>query len=205
MRAATNTIAAHRKTALVRSNFSLCAAYNTSERSATRQRWLRPQHSYTYACLSVVVPCYNQGQFFKRRLRPLSPNLRDFEIIVVDDGSTFPETIRRSTISTRAECSSFGPKNQGLAEARNAGIRQRRAGTFSPRRDDKIAPTYLEKAVRILDENPRIGIVYCERNSSGRGADRGTFRPTSFRIFYRQQPFLQAHSSGVPIGKAPRI
>jgi len=123
--------------------------------------------------VSVVVPCYNQGQFLQETLASLeAQTFRDFEIIVVDDGSTFPETIRTIDNLDSRRMLIVRTKNQGLAEARNAGIRQAKGRYILPLdADDKIAPTYLEKAVRILDENPRIGIVLL-RSGILRGAAR---------------------------------
>ena len=51
----------------------------------------------------------------------------------------------------------------GLASARNNGIREATGEYILPLdADDKIGEEYLELAVEILDQNPEIGIVYCE-------------------------------------------
>jgi glycosyltransferase involved in cell wall biosynthesis len=132
--------------------------------------------------VSVVVPCYNQGQFLQETLASVeAQSFRDFEIIVVDDGSTFPETIRTIDDLDSRRVLIVRTKNQGLAEARNAGIRQAKGKYILPLdADDKIAPTYLEKAVRILDENPQIGIVYCEAEFFG--ARRGPWQLPPYKF-----------------------
>jgi glycosyltransferase involved in cell wall biosynthesis len=119
--------------------------------------------------VSIIVPCYNQGQFLHEALDSIeAQTFRDFEIIVVDDGSTFPETIRIIDDLDWPKTSVIRTRNQGLAEARNAGIRHAKGQyILTLDADDKIAPTYLEKAVHVLEQDRQIGIVYCEAEFFG--------------------------------------
>ncbi|MGN6573787.1 MAG: glycosyltransferase family 2 protein, partial [Pseudolabrys sp.] len=44
--------------------------------------------------VSIVVPCYNGGCFLGQMLASLdAQTFRDFETIIVDDGSTDPDTL----------------------------------------------------------------------------------------------------------------
>jgi len=112
--------------------------------------------------VSVVIPCFNQGRFLDEAVQSvLAQTRQDFEIIVVNDGSTDLQTtsMLRSYAAPRTRV--IHTDNQGLASARNNGIRLATGRYILPLdADDKIADSYLEKAVVLLDANPNAGIVY---------------------------------------------
>lgn len=113
--------------------------------------------------VSVIIPCYNLGKYIEEAIDSvLKQTFQDFEIIIVNDGSTDSETISILNSLDYAKVNVLEIKNQGLANARNTGIKEAIGKYILPLdADDKIAPTYLEKSVKILDENKNIGIVYC--------------------------------------------
>ncbi len=119
--------------------------------------------------VSVVIPCYNQGHFLDEAVDSvLVQTFRDFEIIVVDDGSTDPFTEHLLADYRKEKTSVLHTANQGLASARNNGIREASGQYILPLdADDRIAPEYLAEAVQILDGNPDIGIVYCRARLFG--------------------------------------
>ncbi len=121
------------------------------------------------ARVSVVIPCYNQGAYLDEAVESvLAQTYRDFEIIVVNDGSTDEETNRLLARYERPQTRVLHTGNQGLASARNNGIREAMGEYILPLdADDRIVPTYLEKAVRVLDERPDAGIVYCLAETFG--------------------------------------
>lgn len=112
--------------------------------------------------VSVVVPCFNQGQFLDQAVQSvLDQGYRDFEIIVVDDGSTEPQSLRILENYERPQTRVLRTENRGLPLARNEGIRQATGKYILPLdADDKIHPAYLERAVRLLEANDNLGIVY---------------------------------------------
>jgi glycosyltransferase involved in cell wall biosynthesis len=111
--------------------------------------------------VSIVIPCYNLGAFLQEAVDSvLAQTYRDFEILIVDDGSTDSRTVQML-------CSWDGPKsrvvrteNRGLAAARNTGIRET-AGEFvcCLDADDRLRPDCLELAVHTLDAEPDLGFV----------------------------------------------
>ncbi|MFH0782747.1 MAG: glycosyltransferase family A protein [Pseudomonadota bacterium] len=112
--------------------------------------------------VSVVIPCFNQGQFVDEAVDSiLAQSFTDFEIIVVNDGSTDGQTNRLLENYNREKTQVIVTMNMGLAGARNNGIAVAGGQYILPLdADDRIAPTYLEKAVAILDADSEVGIVY---------------------------------------------
>ena len=118
--------------------------------------------------VSVIIPCYNQSQYLAEAvLSVLNSTYKNIEIIVVNDGS--------SDISTEdlrdlvpAGVTIINQENLGVCTARNNGIKSS-SGEYilTLDADDKIAPTYIEMAVNILDNNPQTGIAYCEHEFFG--------------------------------------
>lgn len=110
--------------------------------------------------VSVIIPCYNQVQFLTDAVESVMAQTFDYyEIIIVDDGSSPP-----------LEPQEFdGPgaliwqENQGLSAARNRGVRASIGEYILPLdADDMLDPTFLEKAVAVLDSRPDIHIVGCD-------------------------------------------
>jgi glycosyltransferase involved in cell wall biosynthesis len=119
--------------------------------------------------VSVVIPCYNQGVFLAEAINSVQwQTYSDFEIIVVDDGSTDPET--RSVIDRLDGLSLkvLRTENGGLATARNRGITASSGELVLPLdADDRIAATYIERGVEILDHTPSAGVVYSRAERFG--------------------------------------
>jgi glycosyltransferase involved in cell wall biosynthesis len=119
--------------------------------------------------VSVIIPCYNQGHFLEEAVQSvLHQTMRDFEIIVVNDGSTDESTRQILATFNRDKTRILHTENQGLASARNNGIQEARGKYILPLdADDLIEPRYLEKAVEVLEQNEDVGIVYCRARLFG--------------------------------------
>lgn len=119
--------------------------------------------------VSVIIPCYNLGKYIKEAIDSVSAQtFQDFEIIVVNDGSTDAETNQIINGLDNSRIKVITTENHGLASARNNGIAAAAGDYILPLdADDKIAPAYLEKAVKYLDEDTELGIVYCEADFFG--------------------------------------
>jgi len=112
--------------------------------------------------VSVIIPCYNQGQFVDQAVASVQEqSFVDFEIIIVNDGSTDSYTNDLLAGYNKNHVRIIETENQGLAAARNCGIAAATGKYILPLdADDKIEPHYVEKAVAVLDQDPEIGIVY---------------------------------------------
>ncbi len=119
--------------------------------------------------VSVIIPCYNHGSYIDEAVDSvLAQTFPDFEIIIVNDGSTDQETVQKLADFNQPQTTVLHTANQGLAAARNSGIQNSTGNYVLPLdADDKIARTYLEKAVQILDADEKVGIVYCEAEYFG--------------------------------------
>ncbi len=103
--------------------------------------------------VSVVIPCYNHAQFLAEAIESvLAQSYSNFEIIVVDDGSTddTAEVVRRYSVV----CYVY-QENAGLSSARNTGLRESR-GEFLVflDADDRLLPEALEIGVSCLRQHP---------------------------------------------------
>jgi len=133
--------------------------------------------------ISVIIPCYNDGIYLNDAIESLNAQtFRDFEIIIVDDASSDEETLKiLSRLSQDNIKVIHLEKNSGLSTARNTGIKIAKGDYILPLdADDKILPTYLEKAKEILDMNKDTGIVYCEAEFFGLKTGKWPLPPYSF-------------------------
>ena len=104
--------------------------------------------------VAVVIPCYNHGRFLDEAVESvLAQSCQDFEIVVVDDGSTDPQTRALLGSYERPKTTVLRiPENRGLAAARNTGIRATDSQYIvSLDSDDRLHPLYLEKTKAVLD------------------------------------------------------
>lgn len=115
--------------------------------------------------LSVVIPFYNLGEFVEETLAAaLTSSYRPLEVIIVDDGSSDAASRDRlDAIAARglADVRVIRVENQGLASARNRGLRLAR-GEFVALldADDKIEPDFYARAIAVLNRYANVGFVY---------------------------------------------
>ena len=149
--------------------------------------------------VSVVMSVYNEERHVEEAIRSiLDQTFKDFEFIVVDDGSTdkTPQ-ILRSFSDPRLKI--IRQRNMGLTKALNRGI-SLAEGEYIARMDadDVSLPERLERQVKFLDENPEVGIVgtaYYEIDAEGRilGRERFPTRDEDLRkVLIRYNPFFHA-------------
>jgi glycosyltransferase involved in cell wall biosynthesis len=121
--------------------------------------------------VSVVVPTYNRAHLLRTCLESIArQTYHDFEIVVVDDGSADDTTEVVAAFAPLARY--FWQENQGIPGALNRGVREARGEYVSfVASDDALVAEALEAEVRVLQENPSVGLVYgqaWEMNEKGR-------------------------------------
>ena len=114
--------------------------------------------------VSVVVPAYRVSQFIAATLDSiLAQTFRNFEIIVVNDGSPDTEELERVLEPYRSRIVYLRQENRGLAEP---GIREsgRRAANTSRRSTPTICgiPEHLAAQLAVLEADPSIDVVYAD-------------------------------------------
>ncbi len=111
--------------------------------------------------ISVLMPCFNQGAFIQDAIDSVhAQTFQDFEILVVDDGSTDPATRQALSAVAGPKTTVFTTVNQGLPAARNHAARHASGAFFCALdADDKLAPAWFEKAVHVLDQHPDVMFV----------------------------------------------
>ncbi|HXT53265.1 MAG TPA: glycosyltransferase family A protein, partial [Candidatus Eisenbacteria bacterium] len=110
--------------------------------------------------VSVVVATYNRAKLLRETIDSiLHQRFQDYELIVVDDGSTD---------DTRAMLAGFGSRiryfyqeNRGPSAARNAGVRHAVGRWISIQdSDDLCAPNHLECLYGYVTDRPHYGMVF---------------------------------------------
>lgn len=120
--------------------------------------------------ISVIVPCYNQGKYLAETLNSIvDQTYTNWECIIINDGSTdSTKEIANSFCNKDSRIHYIEQSNQGLAIARNNGIRASVGEYILPLdADDIIDPTYIEKALNHFQEHPETSIVYCRARLFG--------------------------------------
>jgi hypothetical protein len=109
--------------------------------------------------VSVIVPLYNKQRHVLRAITSvLAQTVPDFEVVVVDDGSTDGggDIVRRMTDSRIRLVSQ---ENAGVSAARNRGIAESRSELVAfLDADDEWEPGFLETVLALREQHPGAGI-----------------------------------------------
>ena len=128
--------------------------------------------------LTIGIPVYNVEKYFHRTMESLlNQSYKDYEILLVDDGSTD---------NTGKICDEYAKKypfvrvihqtNHGLAYSRNV-VNKEAKGEYvsSVDGDDIIHPDYYKRMVSVLEESG-LPVVKCQREYLEKG-ESPTFKP----------------------------
>ena len=115
----------------------------------------------TNPSVSVIIPCYNGAEYIVSTIESvLNQAYEDFELIVIDDGSTDQTSEEINRVQDK-RLKYFRTENQGVSHARNYGIRESN-GEFIALldADDLYLETNLKQKIQFLNNHKDIGLVH---------------------------------------------
>lgn len=135
--------------------------------------------------ISVIIPCFNTNpEFIQEAIDSVkrSKGQYSYNIILVNDGSTNQSTLTFLKDINDKTINVISQDNSGLASAKNAGVRHS-AGEylFFLDSDDRVKPAYIQQGIHILDNNPKVGVVYANADVFG-DSSRTNFVALPFNI-----------------------
>ena len=110
--------------------------------------------------VTVIIPCFNDGAYIMEALQSIwNQTVAPHNIIIIDDGSNeYTKKVLQKIQQDRVTI--IHQENQGVSAARNRAIRL--ANTpyiLNLDADDYYEPTFIEKAIQILDAEAFTGLV----------------------------------------------
>ena len=115
---------------------------------------------------SVIIPLYNKAPYVRKALETVcAQTYRDYEIIVINDGSTDNSAIIAEEYLNGVEGISYeilSQQNAGVSAARNNAVAQA-SGEYIAflDADDWWEPTYLERMAQLIKDYPEAGLYAC--------------------------------------------
>jgi glycosyltransferase involved in cell wall biosynthesis len=144
--------------------------------------------------VSVVIPTYNRAKFLPLAFESLSAqSYSDFELIIVDDGSTDDTA---AVLNSLISAASFNvivkkQKNQGPAEARNTGLQFVKGDYIAFfDSDDSWDNNHLEHAVVALNANEDIDWIYFAARHVDMNNNNAVILESNFHINGTKQPLF---------------
>jgi len=122
--------------------------------------------------VSVIIPTYNRADFLAEAIQSvLEQTARDFELLIIDDGSTDNTKNVVDSFNDR-RIKYIYQKNSGVCIARNTGIKQA-IGNYLILldSDDILLPSAIEDESRVLDEHPESGLIFGLVESMNKNGD----------------------------------
>ncbi len=124
----------------------------------------------TAPVLSVVTPCRDHGNLLIEAIASVERDPTPTELILVNDGSTEPRTLRLLGALRRSGYHVVDqPFPTGLPAARNRGIEVATTPYLLPLdADNRLRPGFIASAVEFLDREPDVDVLYGDRYEFGK-------------------------------------
>jgi glycosyltransferase involved in cell wall biosynthesis len=141
--------------------------------------------SHEDARLSLVIPCYNDGRFVPAAVASVRED-EPVEIVIVDDGSTDPDTLRVLDGLRESGIRVIRQDNAGLAAARMRGVAETsRRFVLCLDSDDELAPGALGALADALEADPGAAFALGSLALFGAQSDVRSFPPWDpWRLLY---------------------
>lgn len=129
----------------------------------------RPRCSAAAPRVSVVIPCYNHGEFLIEAVASVERCVEEpCELIIVNDGSGEPRTLEVLELLRQIGYHVVDQENSGLSATRNRGIDLAQGPYILPLdADNRLRPGFVTAALAVLDAQPEVGVVYGDRYDFG--------------------------------------
>jgi glycosyltransferase involved in cell wall biosynthesis len=114
--------------------------------------------------VSVVLPTFNDAKFLPGAIASvLNQTFQDFELIIVDDGSTDNTREVLAPYEQNPKITVIHKQNEKLPRALNTGFERASCEYLTwTSTDNFMLPTMLEVLVKALDDHPQVGLVYAD-------------------------------------------
>ncbi len=151
---------------------------------------------------SVIIPLYNKASYIRRSVNSvLSQSFKDFELIVVDDGSTDAGGAMVASY-TDPRIRLVRQENAGEGAARNRGTVAAKAAWLAfLDADDEYLPKFLEKMHEAIVNHPEIDFAFSNLvhiSTSGILPSMIKSKHKHFQVIDNYFDFLYAHGLGGP-------
>ncbi len=133
----------------------------------TPQRITR--HTAVPPAVSVIIPAYNVAPYIAEALDSvLAQTFKDYEIIVINDGSPDTTELERVLEPYRAHIVYLKQENRGAASARNTGLYVARSEFIAfLDADDWWLPDFLHSQLDFIKHHPKCDLVYANATIFG--------------------------------------
>jgi len=159
--------------------------------------------------VTVFMPVFNRARVLRPALDSvLDQSFQDFELLVVDDGSSddSAEVVRRYQARDSRVRLVVLEHNQGIPKTRNRGLELARGEYLAHAdSDDTSMPERLAHQVAFLDAHPEIAAVgswMLRTDASGRRFDGPLLRPTDPRVIRGRILFVSCFKNPTMLGRS---
>jgi hypothetical protein len=114
--------------------------------------------------VSVIIPCYNLGAYIDDAVDSvLNQTHNNFEIIIINDGSSDEGTVKKLSNYKKPNCKVINTKNNGLAVARNYGLKLAKGEYIQfLDADDVLEKDKFELQISQLKNATENSLSYCD-------------------------------------------
>lgn len=112
--------------------------------------------------VSIIMPAYNVASYISEAIESvIAQSFKNWELIIIDDGSKDATQKIVSQYIPHKQISYFYQENKGVSSARNTAIAKSKGIYIFPLdADDKINSNFLEQAVKVMQEDQEVELVY---------------------------------------------